>query len=402
MEPALHDLTRPSSSVHYRDQHPEPAESNAPEPEADEPIAAIPATEQPLKTPAPAKATKPSAERLSAARELIKSQHPGVSFDTPEMAKILNQLANKEAYIGAIKSGEIAKETPYEEAAQSAPTKLEELQRELYGVDEPEPVTAVPAADQPLPAANQPFKFNDIGDKWKGPQEAFEEWNAAWAEGNLAKVAEIDNAKAARQFQANFHHYMPMIEQLATRIADARITNSLGDVLPEIRNSHSQRQFSEDKEYSIKRIKGTEIGPEVDAMLSKSADGELEFGGQTFEDTPFNRIAIENPWILEIEGKGKNVREKTRDAIQKQLLAAHSIYKTKNQPQPGIDPAKTQQILDAGKTMAARESADLARQGLNAGNGSTGLHSGTPESSYTSQLSAIGPGELPLSSLKRK
>lgn len=403
MEPALHELTSPMSTVRVKAPHVE-EESNAPEPlAAEEPPKADAAVEQPKAGIAP-KVTKPTAAELAAAKETIKSQHPGVDFEsTPEMAKILHQLANKEAYIRALKAGKSSEEVPSEDAYQGEPTKLEELQRELYGTAELEAETVAPAADQPAPATNQPYRFNDIGDKWKGPEEATKEWNDAWAEGNTQKVIEIENAMYARRFQAHLlsQPVQDYIKQFSASITREEINKALGDVLPEIRSSITARQIEQDRQYSMSRLKKTEIGPEIDSMLTIAGDEQLSFDGDTFPDTPFNRIIIANPAILQIEGKGKTEADKRRDAMQKQLLTAHAIYKSQNKPQPGIDPAQAQALMAAGKTMGQREVQEQARQTINAGSGSTGLHSGTVEPSYASQLRSA-PGELPLSALFEK
>lgn len=372
------------------------------------------ATPQPEPIEAPAAVSKSATpEEVEALVQQFAKEHglDPTNLD-PTQRNLLKRLADKEAYVRYL-------DTPKPAAPAAALShEMSAFERSLLG-DEPEkPAEAAKpaAAEPPKPVEAAPAPqtgFGDIGDKWAAEPNpevaAYNDWNQALADGDFAKLSQINRAIFRRNFVADA---LPAIQKMSEEIASRVIQERLGDVMPDIRRT---AEFQRDADYRNQAVgelrKDPELAPVIDDLYKPQSEQKITVHGVQVPDTPLNRILSENPWIAETTFQGKDERATELRTTYKQLEIVARMYLQRKsnsagaapqQPVNGktpVAPEAAQQLLDAGRKIEERAAQDRLRQGINAGASAGSGSDG--EDSYVSQLVNM-PGARSLASVAFK
>lgn len=338
----------------------------------------------------------------------LRAQHP----ETPEV--VLKRLADKEKYIQDLKAkqGEqskqitelLARVTKKEEAQQShQPAQtMTELERQALGVEKP--AAAVPAATppnvpaaqvpaQPAPAAAGPEQAAvTLPEYLRSPEAAYSELSLAMAQGDFSKAHQIEEEIFGLRMAA----MAPKIQDLIRSEANRLIQESVGDVIPVVRESVAAQQAEQDREVAIAELeKSGETS--IRKLFDPLSDGSVEVGGQRFLDNEANRIIAENPWINTIQVQHQDPRVAYRLTLINRYRAINQVARLKqagagqvpaqsqaaqSQAAPaaaaapaatpipvasGIPPEQAQALVQAGREQAQREEADRIRAAMNGG-----------------------------------
>lgn len=295
-----------------------------------------------------------------------------------DLARLMKRLADKERFILKLQAGTATKppEPKWDEGL-SAPRQGTERGTEQAT----DPRLETEPATKPAAAASEPD--TDIGSGWKTQEEAIVSLNEAYAEGDYKRVAEVENAMWKRQFTGMA---APIIQRMHGELQEAieEIRSQIADVIPDLRGTVVQKRFEADKSFVIDILRAKPDNTDLMESLFTEQDGPpIEFNGREYENTPYNRILIDNPYLLKIREEDKDPRVATRKTLHTRMEAALQIYRKEREGTMG--PEKAKELVEAGKQIAARNGQDRARQNLNAGSGSkqTG---GKPEKDYAQQL----------------
>ncbi|HXI85281.1 MAG TPA: hypothetical protein VNL17_14465 [Verrucomicrobiae bacterium] len=336
------------------------------------------------------------------------AKQTGLNPNDPAQRKVLKQLADKEAHIRKLEAENRGfRERPEED-------NLTEWERALIeeanAAAQPamETAGAKPAAPAAQPQqAEAAQKLGDVGDNWTKAEEAFKDLNAAWDHaqktGDLTKVRDVENAIYMRQ---TLNMGVPIMADIAQRVVMDIIQKQFGDILPNVKQQVEFQQEVQSKEFAIQQLKKTPQFAQVEEIFKPLGEKPIDIEGQEFPDNALNRIIRDHPSILDIRVDRHPVSGKFLTSQQAQTATKIAQYKTvlgihRMQQKQGIDPAKAQQLVEAGKRITARNQADKTRQGINAGSGVTNAPGGSRESSsYVEQLVNGQPGgPLPFSSI---
>lgn len=278
------------------------------------------------------------------------------------------------------------------EAAPAAETKIDWME----GLDAPKqegtlPEETKPAGERPKEETRQKVAATDIGANWESQEDSVKDLNEAFAEGQFDKVAEIQNAIFLRQFAGMGQH---MVEQMLTaRLQEFRqeLDKQFGDVVPRVQRDIAREQFRGDRDWALDQIRKAD--KENSALLEalfKEKDGEVvEFNGQEWPATPYNKILAENDWMLNIKVEDGNPRVAQRKTIHKRLSAVLSRFREMQQA-GNLKADKAKELVETGKQIERRKQDDRVRQGLNAGKGASST-GGKPPRNVVHDLNSI-PG----------
>lgn len=303
--------------------------------------------------------------------------HPNLDPTTPEGLKILNRMANQEKYIRELKS-----------KAASPQDGLTEWERSLLkpvAAAQPETTQAKPeAAATPVTGA-QPYFDGDPGVAWKGPADAYNELSAAWSKTDAAGNPMPDHAAINRidlgifERRASEMGYVkaPRVAQLIEQAIQER----LGDVLPNIRETVQSQRTQANKEFAVAELSKSADWANVAELETVDSKDPLVFEGESFPNTPLNRILATNPEILDINVKHKDADTAERLTYLARFRAAARIAKTGQ-----ADAGKVKQALEAGAKQRDRELGDRVRQSLNGGLTATGKPNGKKTGSLVHEL----------------
>lgn len=277
---------------------------------------------------------------------------------------------------------------------EGAQQKPEQPSTEINWMDGLEDAAAKPAAEpeaQPDPAAEaKPDDQPDVGAAWKSQADAVNDLNDAFAEGNWDKVGDIQNAIFKRQMVGMG---MPFIQQMLNKaIEDFRA--ELGDVVPRVKQTIQQQQVNADRDWVLMSIrKADKKNPALLDAMFKAEDGEeIEFNGQQWPATPYNKILAANPWMLKIREHDDNPRIAQRKTIHSRMMAALSRFR---EMQGGnLKPEKAKELVEAGAEIERRKQNDRVRQGLNAGKGASSAGGKPPRNIVHELNSAPGRGSI--------
>jgi len=278
-----------------------------------------------------------------------------------DVNKLLKRLSDQDKHIRTLK------QTPAEKEPDIDWTEGLQLPKEAKAEEAtPEPKAAEAALD-------------DIGKGWKAPVDAIRDENAAFESGEFEKVAEIRQAALIRHFNAMVG---PHLKDLTTRLA--QFEQKYGDVTEQTKKSLETQQRQEDQNFALESVKRDQsLGEAIGALFAPAAEGEtVEFKGQKFPATPFNKIVVDNPWLLDIQVQDENPRIAVRKTYAARYRAAAKIYQTANQQ----DPKKAISLVKAGRDMERRrQDTDRVRQSLNAGKGAT-TQTNKPRKDYAHEV----------------
>lgn len=322
--------------------------------------------------------TAPAATDATRLQQLIAEHAAKLKIDPndPNFSGILKQLADKDLYIEQLKAGK-----PPEAPAQPTADYLTEYEKELFKEQDPSAEqpqqTATPPVQPGQTAAPAPIPLGDIGDTWKGPDDAYAALNQAWAaEGgpDLKRVNDIEVAMFTRRALEVVPQILQrMPQQIAQRIVQQALGQNFMETLPEIQETFRSHRTQQDAEFAVAELKKNQNYSDLDKLYEKEGDGEIEVFGQTVPNTPLNRIIKANPWITEIQPRGdvKDPRAAARLGHMNRLRAVHQIFRAEQQAKNAIDPKQAQVLVDAGRKVQERTNGERTRQALNAGSGAT-------------------------------
>lgn len=359
-----------------------PAPAAAPEPDpktAEEKPAAEPGAEAP---------TGPqSIEQILAD---LKAQHP----ETPDV--VLKRLADKEYFIQELKAKQseqskqitelLARVTKKEEAPRQTLTELERQAMGLPADGAPvaQPVPAPVPAPVPVPVPQPAPAAEPLPEYLRSPEAAYAEFANAVANGEFQRASQIEE----QIFGIRMAQMAPQIQQMIQAEAQKIVEQSVGDVLPVVRQSVEAQQRENDREAAISELERSgETG--IRDLFKPQGEADIEVGGQRFTDNLANRIVAENPWIRNIEVPHADPRTAQRLTLISRYRAISQIAKLRQASQPaaaqpaaapsaqvadaaaapasGIAPAQAQALVQAGREQAQREEQDRIRAAMNGG-----------------------------------
>lgn len=373
------------------------------------------ATTQPVEAQQPQVTKTATPEEVEALVEQFAKEHglDPTNLD-PTQRNLLKRLADKEAYVRYLDTAK-----PAAPAAALA-REMSAFERSLLGdeAEKPAEVAKPAAAAEPPKPEPQPAPqtgFGDIGDKWAAEPNpevaAYNDWNQALADGDFARLSQINRAIFRRNFVADA---LPAIQKMSEEIASRVIQEQLGDVMPDIRRTSEVQRDVDYRNQAVAELrKDRELGPVIDDLYRPQSEQKIMVHGQQVADTPLNRILLENPWIAETTFPGKNERATELRTTYKQLEIVARLYlhgktngpgATPQQPSNGngktpVAPDTAQQLLEEGRKIGERTAQDRLRQGINAGASAASATDG--EGTYVSELVNL-PGSRGLSTVAFK
>ena len=294
----------------------------------------------------------------------IKDLQDPEALKTIDLPKLFKRLADKDSYIAKLKGEQATKppEVKWDDGL-AAPGKPEEKLAE-----------EVPAKAQPDTKPEDAGAV-DVGVTWKKQADAIAALNDAYADGDYDKVAEVENAMWKRQFTGMA---LPLIQQYQQEMRQAlddlrgqieSILPDLKEVLPDLRGTTLRKQNEQDKEFVLGKLKENEEYADLIDPLFEEQDGpKIEFNGKEYQNTPYNRILIDNPYLLKVREEDENPRVAQRKTFYTRMEAALKIFR--KEKEGALGPEKAQELVEAGKQLAERNGKDRVRHGLNAGSGS--------------------------------
>lgn len=336
--------------------------------------------------------------------EVAKAE--GLDLNDPGQRAFAEKLAAREQKIRDLEAEKTGLGAPDEYA-------LTEFERDALGAEaEPQAQTAPP--EQAAPAGQQPNagppRYGDIGDNWKGWNDAYNAEAQAWTD--ISKAVEagqtpnMDNLNAIKHAQfvrmadnILIPHIGARIPVLVRQEAEKLIQERFGEVMPQIMESIQERRFTAAKESALTDLEKMK-GFEKVRDLYKSGEGKVKFrdphSGQEedFPNTPLNRIISKNPDILNIQVTHKDPAIAQRLTITARLRAAMRYHNAQR-----IAPAAAKNIMAAGAKAATKAAADRTRQGLNAGSGAGTSSNGAKATGLLDELQNIPGQGIPFGSM---
>jgi len=375
------------------------ATSNIGKPEKEPQPQATPQTEH--ERPAPEE-TAPPAGELPTVEQLIAEfaqEHPDLDPQNPNHQKVLKRLADKELFIRKQQAkilGEARNGAPKETAPEELTAFERALQADASKTDKPAEKAPETAPDKPAAAQPERMKFGDIGDSWQSPKDAYAALGEAYQANDIDKAKEIEDAMFARRYFEMAQRTMPSLQSLIERIVEQRYGTTLRPVQEQLEDDRIAQLRGE----VVGELKATKGNEDIEDLLTPDdKEPVLEYEGMQFPNNAINRAFAAHPELLEIRATHKDPAVADRLTLTKQFRAAASYARLEGN-RNNLDPAKAQQLVDAGKTLAQKAEQDRVRQGLNAGNGATGLGSNAAPTSFVKGLSPSG--EISFSSLFQK
>lgn len=345
------------------------------------------------------------------------AEEQGVDAKDDTVRGLLSRVAHKELWIRELQAkakqavAEVAGQKP-DRPAKPDEADLTEFERSILEADA-QPESAKPGEGQgvakpvaeptPAPAAvaQDLAKFGDIGDGWKTEADAFEDLDKAYADRDLKKVAEIQNAIFTRQFAGMA---LPRVMAYVERTIKDRLDATMGDVVSEVRQTAEERRELANIRFAKKQVATIPEFADLQKMFEIDQEGALEFEGQTFESSPFNRIISRNPELLSLlEDPTTHEDLDTRDKLNRVRFykCVARIWKREQQAQPAKPANGVKQLVEEAAKAQPKPSPDQVRQELNAGRTATGRPAGPKQESYVAMIRAPA-GERPLSELIRR
>jgi hypothetical protein len=291
-------------------------------------------------------------------------------LNDPREFAILRRAAEKEV--------ELAKRTKGEGDAAPA-DELTEFER-AAGIED-QPATEKPGADTAQTAGAgedlPPGKYGDIGDNWKAPRDSYIAEQQAWENGgdppDYDTLHQIQVARTVRILDAVAG---PTISALRQEIATLK--SQLSEVAPHVKQTLARNEQAQSRRFAVTELAKVKGFEEVEKLFEEEDGPPVEFGGEKFANTPFNRICKSNPEILNIVVP-EDSAEARRAAKQRGITPARAARDLTNisrfrmaariARQGRVAPAQAQALVDAGAEAAKRQQRDTIRQGLNSGAG---------------------------------
>lgn len=373
-------------------------------PPSQQPEAGQPGTAPGQPDGSPQEGAKPTeADNQAAFDELMEqyAQETGLNKDDPNQRKTLKRLVDKELFIRQLQaSNKSAAEQA--KALDKGPELLTAFEKELAAETTAEagkgPTQAGEEARPPAAGEKkeaEPFRYNDAGDDWKSPEDSLHALNEAWAENDLKQVHEIEMARLRRNFDSGIApQFLRFIEKMVESRLNGLMERDLGDIVPEVRRSVSDRRAAESREFAIDELR--KAGAADIEKLFENEDGPpIEYEGQQFPNTPLNRILAKHPEILRIMETNPDPAKAERKTFIARYKLAYRIFKS---GAAGVSAETAKKLVEAGRESAERDSNDRARQSINAGSGASGHGDKSGAKSYVSELNNL-PGEVPFTSL---
>lgn len=329
-------------------------------------------------------------DNQAALADLIQmfANETGLNPEDPGQRKTLKRLADKELFIRKLQAdNEVLKGTAAHPTT-DGPDLMTTFEKEQLAA-EAEP-NGQPGSGQqeaaPAPAAAE-YRYNDVGDEWKSPDESLTALNEAWRDGDLQKVQDVEVARLRRNFD------QAIAPQLLAFI-DKMLSDKFGDVVPEVRRNVAERRLSDSREFAVDQLR--EAGAsDIDQLFVEEDGPPIKFDGAEFPNTPLNRILAQHPEIMTVQGRGKD-----RDAIEKSTFMARYrlAYRIFRQQAGAVPADAAKRLVEAGAELKAHNANDRARQTINSGSGATGLGEKSSKGGYVNELNNL-PGEISFSSL---
>ena len=317
-----------------------------------------------------------------------------LDLNDPNQRKIAKRLADKESFIRRQKT----ELESLKKGGEREPDYMAELDKSLNegatGAEgtEGKERTAAETKPKETPAADEPRKFGDIGDAWSKPEDAYEQLNQAYAEGDWRKVHQIDTALFVRRTAAIV---LPEIDKLLGQKLDGFKQTELSG----LRAVTEERSQEDARDYAIGKIREIpKFAKTIDALFEVQEGDDIEFEGQKYDNTPFNQIIAKFPNLRFIQVPDKDPSKALKKTFFAKFLEAAKIYDELLQGGK-IKAGQAKALLaDAAEANKQRDAQTRVRQRLNAGSGATGLGSSKTAKSYVDELNSL-PGEKSVRSL---
>lgn len=326
------------------------------------------------------------------------AKETGLDPNDPGQRLTLKRLADKELFIQKLQAEKSVSTTqaPKTEGDGLLTEFEKSLRQQESAADKPAgeagETTETKTAAAPGPAADT-FRYGDIGDEWKGPEDSLKALNQAWAEENFDKVQQIEMARLRRNLDTEF---APAIIKAVQKMLDDRLQafekQNLGDVLPEVRRGVEERRNAESRDFAIAELRKAGAS-DIDKLFDVEDGNPIQFDGKQFPNTPLNRIIAKFPQILQLRVQNADPATAARMTFIERYRMAYQLYKSQ-----GIPAETAKQLVEAGAKSKERQEADRTRHTLNAGPGATSLGGEKGNRSYVSELNNM-PGEIPFASL---
>lgn len=348
---------------------------------------AVPETTSPEQSPAEfsgdtttdAGAVSEPAEQTGTASDFetylqTEAANMGLDPNDPRDRKVLKRLFDKDSHIHTLES---ERKTP----PAATPTEAEILQRmtefeqQLSGTQPPQTPQPQPGPAQPpqgqavVPPApmQEPgltphgqLALGDIGDSWKEPKDAYQASNEAWQEalsegGNFDKVFAIDNSMFTRRLFGHEEVVQSMVEKFVRQR------------FPELLTMTHRTRMDQDRDFALGQLEKAGLSDIREMFKADAGAAPITFNGTTFENSPFNRIVSQNPWLLDLRKSHSDPRKADQLSTIGKVRVAYAMWKRgAANAKPPVAPAQVQQIMQNGVEMERRQQQDRARQGMNA------------------------------------
>jgi len=272
------------------------------------------------------------------------------------------------------------------ESLKQGATKEEqsEAEGELFKQYEEEQTEEAPR-EEPTPQDTQ----TPLWQQWKSPQDAVNATQEAWKSGDPQKIIEVGNA----EFQARLSGSLPLIQRIAQDVAAQMVNERFGDFLPDIEATVHQRRNGQAEQWATETL--AKSNPDFGDIFNADANADPVIGvdGNSYPNSPVNRILAENPWIMQItvdkapNGKALNPQDAMKATYLGRYKAVHQIH-TRGK----VTGTRAKEFVKAGAEMQKRSAADKTRKTLNKGTG--GRAEANQQEDYVTQLTGRGGTRL--------
>lgn len=300
-----------------------------------------------------------------AAKRGVDPSNEGIYQLLFDLAKVEKRNADKDAHIQQLQSSADEWLTDWEKQQRQA----RQQPRQPFQQQQPAPVQQ---PVQPQQGVQAPGTYGDIGDSWRGPEDAFAAELAAYGDGTAPPdFRKLDEVRQAHFKRYGDHYIIPKVQRLVEQAIQQSFERAgLKQVVNTVQETIAHRQAEQIRVAAMEAVRSNpNIGPVLDTIL-KPEDGEVVIDGQRFPNSPLYRFLAENPEIRNYVDGVADSAHTTREQKQQAYIDAYRAAARWHiqQQKQGLTPEKAKQIHEAGKQQAEREQTrERVRQSVNAG-----------------------------------
>jgi len=292
----------------------------------------------------------------------------GLDPQDPNHRKFLKRLFDKDAHIRTLESERKTPQqaTPGEDALE-APTEFEQQAFGLQPQSQTAPQQQYGSGQAPQQLSDLPLTphgqlaLGDVGDQWKEPADGYFAQNAAWQGaltegGSFNDVIAVDNSMFTRRLYGNEDHIRSMV------------TKQIREQFPELMTVSHRTRMDQDREFALGQLEKTGLKDIRDMFKSDPAGQPITFNGIQFDNSPFNQIVQQNPWLLDLRKNHSDPRKAEQLSAIAKVRVAYAMWKrgANGAKPPAVEPAQAQKLMANGAEMERRQQQERARQGINA------------------------------------